>query len=744
MDPIKKNQQLLEFLSRVQQLIEKKEWDDALIYLKALQKGDLEDQKKSIISIIRLFENFVSGMILFEKKEFETALERFITAFNSIPEDEYDALKSRIKTKIGLLYLEANNKNGAEMQRLERWTFIKGTRNSALMLELLDELIPISIKLNNQQDTIYFLKEKLPLIKKEVDETEYVKIVILLITYLLNNNEVEEVFRYFEEIKNLNYSPIHRLKDEIDKRVGFHNFIQMKNYNKALHYIISHNFQLEPYLPQFETLINSFKNSPSPEFAKTLLKIFNYQVTQPEAQRLIQLWKREIYLKFEDIIKENVLQILDDESYKSFIAFYLKENTFRDQILTELSRLTEILAENPHEKQIMKFLLNLNQNFFNQGEEAAAQKIHSWIQATLAIRKPKLAAATIYHIYRESKATYAPIFLIKKFFKDNYENYNNKATVALCNELSEFLGEISVIIYDLPDFSFKKDILDTVDLYSNTVASGFEYLLLRRMKQQKANDIFSLNPLAPIRVVNALVSGFTRNNSLPFTRCLENTIERWNYFPRLRMVSYSYYGPQYTVMRPVLWFIIFQIIYAQHLQDTHRQLPKNEALHHKNLVDLVRAHLNFFYRLRQCLRDESSAPISLWRGILNAVIQFLKQMNNMIHFTDDELREMVELSHWEPNSKQILAKVIEAKNYCIYCSYNMPEGSKKCPNCSREVDTMPTGEPTIDLSSMESFFASSDTSPEPPEPKPLKICPQCGSPVSTEDDRCIRCGNLVE
>jgi len=79
-------------------------------------------------------------------------------------------------------------------------------------------------------------------------------------------------------------------------------------------------------------------------------------------------------------------------------------------------------------------------------------------------------------------------------------------------------------------------------------------------------------------------------------------------------------------------------------------------------------------------------------------------MNDVVKYTDEELREIVNTSNWQRETTSILHDVIEIKNYCVYCSYNMPPGSEKCPNCGRDAKHAPDEAPSIDFNAMGSFF----------------------------------------
>nr|MDO8115300.1 zinc ribbon domain-containing protein [Candidatus Sigynarchaeota archaeon] len=175
---------------------------------------------------------------------------------------------------------------------------------------------------------------------------------------------------------------------------------------------------------------------------------------------------------------------------------------------------------------------------------------------------------------------------------------------------------------------------------------------------------------------------------------------------------------------------------------------KNQELQHKDLLRAVLAQINYFYELRACINEDLSFNRGSLPDFWSELINFLKKMNDMIQITGKEMEELIYTSQWRDEARPLLAKVIEFKNFCLYCNFNMPRGAIICPNCKKEVQPVVIEAPQMNLGSMQDFFSQSTSQADMSANSPagpaaslggIRKCPKCGGLVSADDNTCMNC-----
>lgn len=128
----------------------------------------------------------------------------------------------------------------------------------------------------------------------------------------------------------------------------------------------------------------------------------------------------------------------------------------------------------------------------------------------------------------------------------------------------------------------------------------------------------------------------------------------------------------------------------------------------------------------------------------NLLVKALKQLMNFHNLqgiiTRDMIIEALEFGGWPT---ELADKIIEEKDYCIYCSFELPKDAQICPNCNREVkeidiSSLTSEEVAVDLSQLG--LDAGDTGPTPgPAPGPVlrqeNIQPEDAAPPIEEESR---------
>lgn len=532
--------------------------------------------------------------------------------------------------------------------------------------------------------------------------------------------------------------------------------IKYLEFENALNLISVNKLPLSSFIEDLTILFTLFNKRKSLLLAQNLVHLFSLPIDNNDTGLIIESWKKEIYLQINAEIDTDPLFLIREGGYKPLIKFFLKDEVLAKDYLIKFAGLMDKLVEDPSNEPIIKFLVEIYERLLDSGNKSAEKIIKSWIQAASTLRESSPTSDSIIRIFKESEGSFAPIALVKHFFETNYKTDSYKANEGTLNKFSEFLADFEPLIYDYPNKSTRETLQKLVDGFYSTIATGFENIIYNRMRHQGIDQIIFLGNSAADFVVSNLIGNLTIKNPLPIMRCIDFLMEEWSNFPKLTKTDSDSFPDQDNIaeIKPYFWFFIFQSIFQTHFQLTSQRLLKNETILHRNLVELVRVNLNLFYHLSECLKTDSATISLAKKQVEEDLIKYLKKMKDIMHFSDDDLREILNFSYWVGVSSDLLSKVIESKNYCINCSYNLPVGATKCPNCGHDIILTPAEEPPIDFSKIGSFFSSSaaqspstdtlnpsvsPTSPSASSVPKIKVCPRCGSPISAMKNRCINC-----
>lgn len=482
------------------------------------------------------------------------------------------------------------------------------------------------------------------------------------------------------------------------------NLINKKKFDKALELISSNNLSINLFIGEFGVLAAKFSKKPSLKLARSLVKLFSMQESTTKASTItfFRSYRQIFFMKIFTLLEKDLKKAIESQVNRDIFIYIAKNKDKIEKFIEVLSKLTEIMIDDLNSERIMDFLEFLLNTLQKVGNEDAAKRVKSWISTTKDLRGPILTTKLIKGIFRATKGTYAPIQLLAHYFESKFKDSRYRVEINFCNEFSEFLFDLTEIVYELIDTPIQQKILNAIDIYTSTVASGYEYLIMKRMNQKDIDGLLFEVRAAPSSVCQSLISNFSTKNPLPYLRCIENTIERWKDLPTLKKTVYIGYQTGTMSIKPIFWLIILQRLIPEQLMKTYNRLFKSDLHYHKILVEISRAFINFNYHLWQSIKSEPTVPIRL--DLQEQTIKDLKKLNDMIKFSDDELHEIVDSSYWRRYSERILSKVIELKNFCLYCSYNMPPGAETCPKCGHKVTEVDIEAPKIDYSKMKTFF----------------------------------------
>ncbi|TFH09108.1 MAG: hypothetical protein E4H14_05110 [Candidatus Thorarchaeota archaeon] len=140
----------------------------------------------------------------------------------------------------------------------------------------------------------------------------------------------------------------------------------------------------------------------------------------------------------------------------------------------------------------------------------------------------------------------------------------------------------------------------------------------------------------------------------------------------------------------------------------------------------------------------------------NLLVKALKQLMDFHHLqgiiTRDMIIEALEFGGW---SIELADKIIEDKDYCIYCSFELPKDAQVCPNCKREVKeidiaSFTSEEIAVDLSQLGMDVGDAGPAPSPvpgPVLRQEDIQPGGAAPPFeeeiVEDKYCIYCSIVL-
>ncbi|MFX1450307.1 MAG: hypothetical protein ACFFCM_05670, partial [Promethearchaeota archaeon] len=539
---------------------------------------------------------------------------------------------------------------------------------------LIDKLYPIRTQIENEVLIIALLEEKLSVVNKEINKLEY------------------------EELEQ----EISRKKDSLIMSL----LTEDKNYEAAIKFIENFNCPLDNYLTYFQPFYNKVMKKPNIENMESLLKLFSLKCTDPQMMGKIGEWRNELSPRIYTFYYNNKNLIIEQGKYKQIIHFILNFTEDFKFFFDDLFNSARMLLTNPHDKKIMAFLLFVNETLQDTRKKWHAEVIHSWIQTTLQLRKvSNRDSREFFNIllkaFKTEKDHFIPLTLLEIYYKEDFKHLSSIPSIASINRFSDFLDELRTHIYSSSDFPNKDHVLNLIYQYNNNLAVSYSEIITTRMRNQTIDTIQAFGRNAVPMVTSYIMRDISRNNPAPISRALIILINKWRTLPDLEKTNFLGYQMQTIKLKPHFWFGVFELILAHHYGEYYRRLTKNENVHRKNILEIVEAYLTLFYEFIQL----PEITISYSENRENT-IKYLKKMNEQNQFSDDEIRAVIDNTKWSRDSKYMLKKIIEEKNFCLYCSYNMPPNSKKCPNCGKEVKEISPDEPSIDFRAMGDFFGS--------------------------------------
>ncbi|NVM02911.1 MAG: hypothetical protein HWN67_11275 [Candidatus Helarchaeota archaeon] len=609
------------------------------------------------------------------KTDFEVcqAFSDFINKTNDLSEKILDSEKRRlILKKFRLINLE---------YFLRAWVYnsvpnifkLKDSIDPLYKQYLIDKLYPFHTEIKNQVLIIALLEEKLSFIRKEINELEYQEIK--------------------QKISNIKHSYIMSL------------LTKDKNHIDAIRFLEIFNLKLDPYIDHFQSFYKAIRKNPSVNTMDSFLKIFSLDCIDPENKAIIDEWKNNLSSKIYKFYINNRDKIVQKGAFKQIVNFIIKYSEDSQKFFEDLFNFARQLFKEPHDKKIMSFLLYTNEILQETGNKLHAETIHSWITVTIQLRKISRDSKAFFDIilqaFKSSEDHFIPLTLLGIYYDENFSRRGYTSDIGPNNRFSEFLGEISNLVYSSSDFPNKDFMVNQIYEYTKALAESYSNIILSRMRNQTIDYIQSLGRNALPYVASSLMQNISSHNPAPISRALIILINKWRILPVLEKTNYFGYQIQTVSLKPNFWLGVFQLILAHHYGEYYQRLTKNEIVHHKNLLEIVEAYLTFFYEVQQL--PEVNISYSENR---DHTIEFLKKISEQNQFTNEEIRSLINSTNWSGDAKYILKKVIEEKNFCIYCSYNMPPKSKKCPNCGKEVKKISVDETSIDFGAMSDFFGS--------------------------------------
>ncbi|NVM02914.1 MAG: hypothetical protein HWN67_11290 [Candidatus Helarchaeota archaeon] len=419
--------------------------------------------------------------------------------------------------------------------------------------------------------------------------------------------------------------------------------------------------------------------------------------------------------KYENISKCPYCETLIEQQgdFKQIIGLIINNVDKFQDFIVDFSEFILRDFKNLENKKILAFLSHLNKNLRKKGYKTEANTIYNWTKIALEFKNiqidnTRLFLDFILNKLKETRAFLAIKSLIDVFYKEHRLLFQNIEYVDTWNEFSNFLNDIKHITYESPNQAYKDIILHRIEHYSNVLADAYQKLIISRMKKQNVDTVLKFGPNSLFIVLERLIENISKSNPSPFSRCLNNLIDLWRIFPRLEKYinfrtlkyRYSYRLPaQIIVIKPIFWYIIIKIILDKFFIEYYQSLPKSETIYKENILEILAVYINYFYEHFNI----PSVPLAYSQN-REYFIKFLNKINEKTRCSNEELRNLILNSKWKSDSEIIFKKIIEHKNYCIYCSYNMPLNAISCTNCGKPVKEVTFEKPTIDFVKMEDFF----------------------------------------
>lgn len=696
------------------------------------------EKNKDGIKTVNAYSAFFDGISSLEDHESQKAVKMVNKAIKSFPGDFFEIEKYYFHLVAAVIWDKLQNDQKKLKACKDALDHLKQTGDSDTSLT--GDAIPDQQKFLDEfmVDLLYPIKENIGKIEK--------KIILLEKKISLINRETDDEF--FTASKEL---------FETRKEYIKHLFNE-GNFEKALTLILDNNHSLSSFAVELNDLFHKFDIAPTIELANVLIMLVNFKTQNIQDREMLENAKEQVITSVSDFILKKPVELLKVADIKLVLDFILKGPESLKKFISGMSELTEELVIDPNNKEIISFLLNLNEILGELGHSSEAQVVHKWIQATLQLRKVNTNSSTygntLINIFNDTNGIFAPLALIRGYY-DNVVGFTGYSkNIKSLNNASDFISKITESTYGMIDSPVKGKIFGLIEEITRLIAGHYNKFILNQMRQQ---DIKVVTSLGSKFVLANIMKNIAFNNPLPCLLAFNDLIENWRRLPALtktfyldpytrRVMEHPPYRGRYlsttTSVKPIFWFSIFQEVMMILLTSTQQRLLKSQEMQKDNLNAVVRGQIRLFHYLGRCMRDDPRIPSNAVPRE-PVIIDMLKKLNDMIKFSDEELRGIVESSPWSRNTDHILSKVIEYKNYCVYCNYNMPRGATVCPNCNREVKEIEEEAPGIDMDAMSSFFTASGSGAASGAPGGVKKCPTCGGLVDADTNRCVNCNRVV-
>ncbi|MFX1450308.1 MAG: hypothetical protein ACFFCM_05675 [Promethearchaeota archaeon] len=661
---------ILKDINLIREKINLNEWTKVLEKLNSLEEDFKNEKNKFGIKIINAYMNLLDGIELFGGSDPKNAIKKLNKSFKLFPEQGFELEQNKILTYIGILYDQLDNSKQALKAFFDAWKYISKSNDEEFELLgdkklrsfLFNKIFQLRDNIKDVDITISLIKEKL---SKCTDNIEY------------------------EEIE----------KEYINK------LIDVKRYFIALEFLSSKGITIDKYLKEFEILYNVFRKKQSVELTIAVSKLLKMDWVLEETKQKLNNWTEELYQKIFELFFKKIEKFIEQDGFNYVVMLILSRKDVAEDFIRNIFNLTKNLYKNPEQKSIMRFILSTNEILQDIGSTREAEITHSWIRITLALRKisdidSKTYFDLILNTIRTTIDNLSPLFLMERYFKEIFLSHGGVG-ISSCNNFSEFIHKLKITMYNTPNYPSRDYILQKIEEYMQVLVKAYKTIMLYRMKSQSIDRIQMSGKNAFPMVAASIMKDVSGVNPSPISRVLQKFIDHWRNLPDLKKVTYMYNSTLTTKLKPVFWFGVMDLIISHHYAINYQRLPENEMVHREDLIEIIITYLNFFYEVKKVPGVKISNKENRQQ-----VIKFLKKVNELNQFSDEELTELIYSSKWKSNSKKLLKNLIEEKNYCIYCSYNMPPKSKKCPNCGKKVGEISPEESSIDFEKMGDFFGT--------------------------------------
>jgi len=658
--------------------------------------------KKNLDIIIKYLENTIDNEIINTDSEIVSEFIDFFDRIVSIIDNISNISKSEIRSeqykkifkKIRLNFL------------YKSWQCISSPKNL-----FVDDSV--------DQSLVDILSEKL---------YEYIKNFndpVLQLSILEQRIKFINKFKEPELYNNLN-SKIQRLFNGY-----FITLVNGKHWDEALDFIDRDNIPLEKYIDIFKPIYNSFLKKPDVSNIHHLSKLFSSRYFKSEIEQyicecgtkvdptikncpkcykprpapsnteILYSWKEKFNEKFEEYFFEMVDTFIEKNAYRDAIKLIFTKYKDVSSIIIKFQPIYEKCILDPEKnKKALGMFLYINELLQDFGFKDLARKINNWIKIIMIIQKIydddiERHFDIILNCLNQINDPLSAIILFKKFYKNINKDILDRYSIEFYNNLSEILEEVHIFIYNNPDIPFKEIFDMYINKYFELIGKYYSEHLLKMMKSIDLKNIEKSGVLMVSLSATFLIHKISIKNPAPIYIALELLLKNWRSFP-----THFQAGPyRIGVVKTVFWFMVIELIIKFITKTYSDRLISNEKLYKENLANMVKAYIDNTYYIT--LSPENNL---LYRDALTDVIKYLKYCYEVFKFTDKTMRNIVRTSCWDKETDTILEKVIEYKNYCIYCNYNMPPNTKVCPNCGKKVEELSLDDTGIDFDAMKEFF----------------------------------------